>query len=530
MNLILQDLIVNSVHRTVHQDGNPLKLPDLSFDVLMAILSSAPQPISSEELTEKVWKSRHISDDTLAQRIKLLRKAIGDSSKSPRYIRTVRGVGYAALGDVKTQDTKSEPKVDPVSKTSGNTPSSGNLARRFTLAAVLSAVIAILIFTFYGEPEENPIKSAENQEVLSHSDIMVQRARQQLGLHQAEETLRAIDMLKQVLQEQPNHFEARLTLSFALSTKTTKFGGDYDEEKYAEALARDLIKEHPTNSNVWSALGYTLNSQGRSDEALAAYRQAYTLDPQNAAALSSAGHVLLLAGDFQQALLLEAQVLESGKSSRYSEIQIAQILQLIGHKAANLWLLKAMASNPGQAVVLAEAARFHIRNGNPQIALQVLSQYPGKDISSPQIPQLKGRVFAMLGQTQAAKNALKTAGWAGYAFLAALHAKEGDNSVFEALFPAEQLNMIMAGTEAEMRIQLAEIYAAMAEKEHVYREISAAINLGWRDEQWLQHSPFLKEFMESETGQSLTARIAREVNAQRSLVQQTPDLSSILSL
>ncbi|MCG8450512.1 MAG: hypothetical protein MI725_13165, partial [Pirellulales bacterium] len=48
----------------------------------------------------------------------------------------------------------------------------------------------------------------------------------------------------------------------ALTTKTTKFGGGEAEELEAEALARQLISEQPTNSRAWSLLGYALAMPG----------------------------------------------------------------------------------------------------------------------------------------------------------------------------------------------------------------------------------------------------------------------------
>ena len=518
MNLILNDLIINTEARTLFQNGSQLTLPELSFDVLVAIVSAAPAPVTTDELIKQVWRTQHVSDDTIAQRIKLVRQALGDNSKSPRYIRTVRGVGYSALGTVELQRENQRPKMT-------------SLTFRFFFVALMCCAAALVIY-MRGEPSTEPGErdnALESTPLTSHFDVVVKRARQQLSLHQTKETQRAIDMLRQVLQAQPDHYQARLSLSVALSTKTTKFGGDYDEENEAESIVRKLIDEKPNDSHAWSALGYALSSQGRADEALAAFRRAYSIHPENTSALSSAGHILLLKGDFQQSLLLEANVLAKGKVSRYSEIQITQVLQFIDHPAAEVWLNKALASNPGQAVVIVEAARFYLRNGQPQKALSMLNQYTEDEGSAPQLAQVKGRALSVLGSWEEAKITLHKAGWRGHALLAALHGKEGDTSVFEAYYPEAKRQQLATETEAELHVQMAEVFIAMDQEETAFRELSTAINLGWRDIAWLEQSPILGPFMQTDMGQSLRARISREVNAQRILILETPELEGILN-
>lgn len=571
MKIILNDLTVNLQNRSVEQSGEPLKLPDLSFDVLVAILSAAPSPISSEELVAQVWKSDYISDDTISQRLKLLRKAIGDSSKEPRYIRTVRGVGYSALGEVKKHEvvhTDHTPEKPPSAKKDTIIYIPKN-ALTIGLAATVIVVVGLaVLFSNYDvisyddviskesvTPKPNSELTAANSlpvnkaasatgvdDKNSYADVIIQRAQQQLSLHQPEETLRAIEMLRQVLRDQPSHYQARLTLSFALTTKTTKFSGltgsgsdsainsstEYDDEKEAEELVRQLIQERPNDDNAWSALGYTLSSQGRTDEALAAFRQSYNLNPSNNGALSSAGHILLLKGDFQQSLLLEARVVNSGNLSRYSEIQIAQVLQFIEHESAQSWLDKALIANPGQAVVLTEAARFYIRKNDAVKAYALLQQFTDSEQAAPHIAQLKGRVMAMLERPVEAKASLRNAGWRGHSLLAALYASEGDDSFFNEYYSEPKLLDIISETEPELRVQLAEVYQALGDSKKAYSLIAEAISLGWRDKAWLTHSPFLKAFMQTEPGLALLQRIDREISSQRQLILQTSELSFLL--
>ena len=49
---------------------------------------------------DTVWKGRIVSPETVKQRIKLTRQAIGDDASKPRYIGVIRGEGDRLLVDV----------------------------------------------------------------------------------------------------------------------------------------------------------------------------------------------------------------------------------------------------------------------------------------------------------------------------------------------------------------------------------------------------------------------------------------------
>ncbi|MBL4789090.1 MAG: winged helix-turn-helix domain-containing protein, partial [Kordiimonadaceae bacterium] len=243
MRYILKDLSVDPEARAVWRDGVTIKLPDLSFDVLVTLLTASPKPVSNVELCREVWRVEHVSDETVAQRIALLRKALRDSIKEPTYIRTVRGAGYAIAGPIVLQDDETLP----------NAASFLNRHRKIAASIALVALVftAALASSFWGEGAKSEL-TPEDTNQKSAVAIQIERAREQLGLHQSRETDRAIAMLRDVLTGHPNSFDARLTLSFALSTKATKFGGGVSDKREAETIARDLISERPDSSNAWS--------------------------------------------------------------------------------------------------------------------------------------------------------------------------------------------------------------------------------------------------------------------------------------
>ena len=91
--------------------GRAIDLPDLSFRLLVALLRSAPERVDKDQLIAEVWEGGVVSDETLAQRVRLLRQALGESSQNPRYITAVRGRGYRLIPQVRPVERRPEQRI-----------------------------------------------------------------------------------------------------------------------------------------------------------------------------------------------------------------------------------------------------------------------------------------------------------------------------------------------------------------------------------------------------------------------------------
>ncbi|HEU4692382.1 MAG TPA: winged helix-turn-helix domain-containing protein, partial [Vicinamibacterales bacterium] len=98
------DLTVDLGRITVLRDGQPLPVTGLSFDLLVALIDASPRVVSQDELMDRVWKGLVVGPETVSQRVKLLRDALGDDPRHPRYVAGVRGRGYRLLPEVARAD------------------------------------------------------------------------------------------------------------------------------------------------------------------------------------------------------------------------------------------------------------------------------------------------------------------------------------------------------------------------------------------------------------------------------------------
>jgi len=73
------------------------------LSLLLLLASNPDRLVSRDEIIEKVWNNRIVSDAAVAARIKSARKALGDDGAQQRLIRTVHGKGFRFVGSVAFQ-------------------------------------------------------------------------------------------------------------------------------------------------------------------------------------------------------------------------------------------------------------------------------------------------------------------------------------------------------------------------------------------------------------------------------------------
>jgi DNA-binding response OmpR family regulator len=88
-------LKVDLGQRLAHLDGAPLALTRKEFDLLAYLAARPGRVVSRRELLEEVWRQPSIGEDqTIDVHLYWLRRKMGETAAKPRYLHTVRGVGF----------------------------------------------------------------------------------------------------------------------------------------------------------------------------------------------------------------------------------------------------------------------------------------------------------------------------------------------------------------------------------------------------------------------------------------------------
>src|SRR5450631_542224 len=108
------DLHVDVGQQRVTRAGIEITLPNLSFQLLLALIRVAPNVLSNDLLMARVWPGLIVSPETVAKRVNLLREALGDSAQEPRYIAGVRSRGYRLVAAVSPARRPAPPVKGPL--------------------------------------------------------------------------------------------------------------------------------------------------------------------------------------------------------------------------------------------------------------------------------------------------------------------------------------------------------------------------------------------------------------------------------
>ena len=86
----------------LRSQGQIVSLEPQVFAVLTLLVENHDRLVSKDEIIEKVWDRRVVSDAAVASRIKSARQALGDDGQAQCFIRTVHGQGFRFVAEVKT--------------------------------------------------------------------------------------------------------------------------------------------------------------------------------------------------------------------------------------------------------------------------------------------------------------------------------------------------------------------------------------------------------------------------------------------
>lgn len=129
--------------------GEPCPVEPQVFALLALLVENRERLVSKDELIEKVWDGRIVTDAAIASRVKSARQALGDDGKAQRFIRTLHGRGFRFVAEVRaahdagTPAAASSAPARPVPGDGDETPSQARISR---------PSIAVLPFRLMGKP------------------------------------------------------------------------------------------------------------------------------------------------------------------------------------------------------------------------------------------------------------------------------------------------------------------------------------------------------------------------------------------
>jgi Tol biopolymer transport system component/DNA-binding winged helix-turn-helix (wHTH) protein len=154
--LRFDDVVVDLSGFSVTKSGRKLDLEPRAFHLLRYLLERPGRLVTKDELIQEVWRGAFVTDNALTRVIAQLRRELGDSAKSARYIETVPTQGYRFLAVVESIETLDAPPMSPAAP-----PRSRRILASAATAVLLLGAGALLTTRFTAPDSPATIQSVQ---------------------------------------------------------------------------------------------------------------------------------------------------------------------------------------------------------------------------------------------------------------------------------------------------------------------------------------------------------------------------------
>jgi TolB-like protein/DNA-binding winged helix-turn-helix (wHTH) protein len=103
--------------RLLSRNGEPVRLTNKPFQVLLYLIEHRDRLVSRNELLDRFWEGKDVYDVTLTKCTGAIRKALSDPSENPRFIETRYAEGYRYIGPLAERSVQAGPSFVEVDRT-----------------------------------------------------------------------------------------------------------------------------------------------------------------------------------------------------------------------------------------------------------------------------------------------------------------------------------------------------------------------------------------------------------------------------
>jgi len=107
--LVFGRFCLDPASRTLFDDGKRITLPSRAFDALVLLIENRGQVVDKKTLLDLIWPDAAVEENTLAQSVAAIRKALHETPANPGYLITVPGRGYSFVAEVSETERETAP-------------------------------------------------------------------------------------------------------------------------------------------------------------------------------------------------------------------------------------------------------------------------------------------------------------------------------------------------------------------------------------------------------------------------------------
>lgn len=200
---------LDTVQRKFFRDGEVIPLHSKAFDLLTFLVQNRGRVVSKDEILDAVWEGSFVEESNLLVQISNLRKALGETKNSPRFLITIPGKGYKFIADIDENDliiethSLRELTLEEVSPANLELPKKKTRSRWVLVAIAFPLILLSVYFSyrFLSKPGGNEL-TAKNQvssiAILPFQFIQSETQNEGLELGLTESLINRLSSLKNV--------------------------------------------------------------------------------------------------------------------------------------------------------------------------------------------------------------------------------------------------------------------------------------------------------------------------------------------
>jgi len=361
------------VHTNSLQRGDTkVELENRLVMLLLFFIDHQGEVLDKERIIKTIWQGKIVNDDSLAVAISHLRKALGDNSRAPAYIKTIPGVGYQLIASAKPYEAD---KAEALQTLLVIPPEVKKIQRFGLVVGLFLLFIVVAVVWFIRESVQQPVNVSAVESIAKKASVQLDeealhnfmQARVQIASGEAEQLKQAIQTFRNILLQHPDYALAYTSM--------------------AEAKMKLLQDQLAINDNCAEVLGLL-------DKAI-------RLDQQQSSAWLLRGNTLFWCKrDYAAAELSYQRAIQLNVNDDQGSMQYAQLLLAQGHFAESLQQVdRARQLNPLNYSVPTVVWIYQMQKRD-DLALQELQRIATTEPDNRYTHISAQRVYERLGRAQ----------------------------------------------------------------------------------------------------------------------------------
>jgi tetratricopeptide (TPR) repeat protein len=262
--------------------------------------------VSHEEILRAAWHDTHVAHTALPRIISLLRQALDDEARQPRYIETISKRGYRWVASVETLEapvSEAQPFAGPASRPALAEATDKRRWRRYAFAGAATVALALAI----GHDTRFQSAAATRQTKVEPDPAWAPFRNSSLWHDSRLGNETAFEFYRRQVAQYPSSADALAGLATVYAFRTTYRPDSAMWANAAVRTAQQAVAMEPSNWPAVRALALSEVQAGRYADAARHYERALELRPDDHPSRTDLGLVLTLTGQLEAALRVFAQ-------------------------------------------------------------------------------------------------------------------------------------------------------------------------------------------------------------------------------